>query len=79
MPFSEFDLRIRVLTVEDDDIEPIEPQYQIDVYDDEGEWYAQTVNKDFKPAFKHALYLANPALAAALFDDFFEWTQLHEL
>lgn len=70
-PFNRFDLTVELKEVEE------ELQYQVELYDENGDWYAQLVGPDFSACLKHALYMANPILAAATFEDYFEWTQDH--
>lgn len=77
--FDEFDLKIRHAEAVDEDniYDDTEDQFQIDVYDEEGDWYAQCVSKNFIDCLRHALYLANPTLAASSFTDYFEWIEQH--
>lgn len=82
--FKEFDISIRHSAYSEDNgiedtniIDDRQEQFLVDIYDEDGEWYAQTVNEELGPALKHAIYLANPVYAASIYPDYFEWTSEH--
>jgi hypothetical protein len=49
------------------------------VYDGNEDWYAQIVGPEFGEVLRHAVYIIDPVLAAAAWDEAFEWAEEHKV
>lgn len=51
-------------------------QYLCDLFTGDGDWYGQTVGKNFGDTFRHGVFLVDPTLAASAWpSDYLEWKE----